>query len=100
MINRYVVIAAIAFATVLVCSMYILRVRIYSGPDNPATLREDYWSLPEAEARTYLWEYREASFKTNLELANRKGRALSFAIPALAVEVVFLIAWLLAVSLT
>ena len=83
-----------AYVLVFGLSIYSLYVRKFAGPDNPETLREDYWNLPVEEAEKYLWEYTENAYSTNNAHVQRKGRALLIMVPALFVEVGALLVWL------
>ncbi len=62
---------------------------------DPRKLREKYWELPEEQAKEKYWEVIEQSCDYNLYIVERKGKALYRAIPALGIEVVLLVIWLL-----
>ena len=63
--------------------------------ENPTKLREKYWKLPQDEAKEKYWESLEQSCDYNLYIVGQKGRALRLAIPALSIEVILLLLWLL-----
>ena len=91
--------AAFAFfvITAALC-LYIVVVRSFQGPDDPRTLREDFWDKEPEEARSLLWGFTEAAFDANRNIVKAKGKALQWAIPSLFVEVVLLLTWLLVTS--
>ena len=88
------VLASVSFLIVLSTSIYILAVRKFAGPPDPEVLREDYWELAPKDAMEHLWQSAEDAFKTNIAIAESKGRALRYFIYALSAEVVLLIVWL------
>ncbi len=92
--------ASAAFVVLMASSMFSLIARPFKGPDNPQTLREDFWALDPEVAKEYLWKYTEKAYKDNLSNVTSKSRALKFAIPSLGAEIVFLVSWLFAVSLS
>ena len=62
---------------------------------DPRKLRMKYWGLPEDEAKEKYWGIIEQSCDYNLYIVEQKGKALYRAIPALGIEVVLLVIWLL-----
>ena len=90
---------AFGFFVVTAClAFFIIVMRKFKGPDDPRVLREDFWPLDVEEARRYLWEFTESAFSENLRHVKAKGRALTVALPALFVEVVLLLIWLLSTT--
>ena len=63
--------------------------------ENPSKLKEKYWELSEDEAKEKYWESIEKSHDYNLDKVLMKGKALRLAIPALAIETIALVIWLL-----
>ena len=75
------------------------RVRKVIVAENPRKLKEKYWELSEDETKGKYWESIEQSCDYNLYIIGQKGKALYLAIPALGIEVMLLIIWLLLRSL-
>ena len=96
-ISWYLTPLAISFLAYLLVTWQSIRVfslrKVIVTP-NPKVLREKYWSLPEEETKEKYWKTTEESTDYNLDVVNQKGQGLRIAIPALAVEVIFLVIWL------
>ena len=91
--------AIACYIAVLVFIVPILRPKWSPVPDDPSILREDYWPLSEDEAREYYWGHVEETYRRNLEMVNAKGLWLGRGVLAMTGEVLFLIVWLLLLSL-
>lgn len=89
------VLAILSFIFLTYKTIISFKTRYVIVTENPSKLKEKYWGLPEDEAKEKYWESIEQSCDYNLDIVTQKGKSLSLAIPALGIEVILLIIWLL-----
>ena len=89
----------VAYTLILVASLWGLWPRQFPGPSSPKMLREHYWKLEPDKARAHYWVHKEKQYNDIYPKVRFKGRLLSYAVPLLGVEVVFLILWLLVITI-
>jgi hypothetical protein len=90
--------ALVAFAIAAFLSFSALHMRRMNVADDPKYIRANYWKMEPNEAKMKNWKRVEEAFMQNLEVVNSKSKALTYALPALALEVVCLLAWLITIS--
>ena len=89
-----------AYALILVVSLWGLWPRQFPGPSSPKMLREYYWKLEPDKARVHYLGHKEKQYNDMYPKVRLKGRLLSCAVPLLGVEVIFLILWLLVITIS
>ena len=90
----------VAYALILVFSLWGLWPRQFPGPSSPKMLREHYWKLKPDKAKAHYWGHKEKQYNLIYPKVRLKGRLLSCAVPLLGVEVVSLISWLLVITIS
>ena len=90
--------ALLAFLVSASLSLRALLMRRMYVADDPKYIKSKYWKMEPNEAKRRNWEQVEKAFDANLAVVNSKGKALRYALPALAFEVICLLAWLVAIS--
>ena len=61
---------------------------------SPTLLREHFWRFDEEAFKTKIYEWLEWAGEENRRHLNSKGAAFIFALPATALEIVFLLVWI------
>ncbi len=60
---------------------------------DPAILREHYWDLDTSAFKAVIYEEIETALELNRVSLDRKNKAVVFAVPAVGLEILFLLAW-------
>ena len=63
---------------------------------DPATLRDHYWEMDPIEFKTAIYYEVEVALRLNRGSLDRKNKAVTFVVPAVGLEILFLLAWTLA----
>ena len=92
------VIAAIAYLVILVASLWALLPMTFAVADDPRKIKEFYWHLPKDEVQTKYWEYIEKATDRARSNVEFKSRCFTIVVGGLAVEVPFLITWLVVLA--
>ncbi len=88
------VLAIVCFAGLSWWSWSVLRARLVPIAPNPLAINDKLAALPPAEAKRKRWEAVLQDYEYVMSIVEAKGKAVRLAVPALFLEVVFLLIWL------